>query len=59
MLGMNPFSHRAIVSFHEVGVEVHAWTINEPAEMTRLLDAGVDGIISDRADLALEAVRAR
>ncbi|CAN5136760.1 glycerophosphodiester phosphodiesterase [soil metagenome] len=56
ILGMNPFSRRALASFHVVGVEVHAWTINEPAEMDRLLDAGVDGLISDRADLAVLAV---
>jgi glycerophosphoryl diester phosphodiesterase len=56
ILGINPFSSRAIASFHEVGIEVHAWTINEPGEMDRLLEAGVDGLISDRADLALDAV---
>ena len=31
--------------------EVHFWTINDPAEMQRLLELGADGIVSDRVDL--------
>lgn len=50
---------RAIESFHAAGVEVHIWTVNEPAEMTRLLDLGVDGIVTDRADLAVPLVAER
>ena len=30
-----------------VGVNIHAWTANEPDEMVRVLDMGVDGIITD------------
>ena len=32
---------------HALGLEVHAWTINEISEMRRLLDLGVDGIVTD------------
>jgi len=43
-----------LIDFAEsVGVEVHVWTVNDPAEMARLVGMGVRGIITDRADLAL------
>lgn len=35
------------------GVEVHVWTVNDEADMRRLIAAGVDGLVSDRADVAL------
>ena len=48
---------RMIDLIHALGKEVHVWTINDPKLMVRLLSAGVDGLVSDRIDLALEAVR--
>lgn len=59
VLRMRPFIPRAIDAFHAVGVEVHAWTINDPEMMQQLLDRGIDGLVTDRADLALPLVRAR
>jgi glycerophosphoryl diester phosphodiesterase len=32
---------------HEAGLQVVAWTINEPDQMRRLIAAGADGIMTD------------
>ncbi len=47
---------RFLAALHRVGVEVHVWTVNDPVDMRRLLGLGVDGLVTDRADLALAAV---
>lgn len=46
---------RFIAMMHKVNVEVHVWTINDPGDMIRLLDSGVDGLVTDRTDLAVAA----
>lgn len=50
---------RLIAAAHRAGVEVHVWTVNDADRMRRLLDMGVDGIITDRADVALATVADR
>lgn len=52
-------SPRFIRDAHEAGVAVHVWTVDEADDMRRLIGWGVDGLISDRPDIAVEVVRAQ
>jgi glycerophosphoryl diester phosphodiesterase len=36
---------------HRLGLAVHAWTIDEPDEIARLLDVGVDGVMTDQPSI--------
>lgn len=42
-----------------LGLRVLAWTVNDPAAMDRLVAQGVDGLITDRPDLARKVLEAR
>ncbi len=44
---------------HALGLQVLAWTVNAPRDIERMLDLGVDGIVSDRPDLVREAMQRR
>jgi len=50
---------RFIQAAHRAGKQVHVWTINESSEMHRLLDLGVDGLMSDVPDVLLEVLAQR
>jgi len=39
-----------IAQVHARGLRALAYTVNEPAEAQRLLDAGIDGLITDAVD---------
>ncbi len=44
---------------HRAGLPVHVWTVNDEAAIERLLDLGVDGIMSDRLRLLREVFARR
>ena len=48
--GIPVLSESVVSGAHAQGVQVHAWTINEEADMRRVLALGVDGIVTDRPD---------
>ena len=42
-----------------LGLKVIPWTVNEPADMARLIEAGVDGLITDYPDRLRAVMQAR
>lgn len=52
-------SKKSITRAHALGLQIHVWVVNEATDMHRLLDLGVDGIMSDRADLLATVMQER
>ena len=44
---------------HEIGLPVHVWTVDDPQTMERLLDLGVDGIMTDRPTMLRDVLQRR
>jgi glycerophosphoryl diester phosphodiesterase len=58
--GPVPVVDRTSVRFaHELGLALHVWTINDALEMARLLDLGVDGIMTDRPTVLKDVLVSR
>ena len=54
-----PIDRKLVDAIHRADAQIHTWTVNEAADMHRLLDLGVDGIVSDRPDILNEVLRER
>jgi glycerophosphoryl diester phosphodiesterase len=50
-------SPRFVRAAGAAGIDVQVWTVDRPADMERLLGWGVQGLISDRPDLAAQVMR--
>ena len=50
----NFFTKEMMEGAKRLGMDVHYWTINDELTMRQMVDAGVDGIITDRPDLLIE-----
>jgi glycerophosphoryl diester phosphodiesterase len=62
-----PISHRGfqvvdgrfLRACHRAGAQVHVWTVDDETEMERLLDLGVDGLMTDRPSVLREVLAKR
>jgi glycerophosphoryl diester phosphodiesterase len=45
-------TEESLAEAHGLGLRVMPWTVNRPGDMRRLIDWGVDGLITDRPDFA-------
>jgi glycerophosphoryl diester phosphodiesterase len=52
--GIHILTPRFIKDAHSRGMDVHVWTVNDAEDMQRMIDLGVDGIITDRPDILLD-----
>jgi glycerophosphoryl diester phosphodiesterase len=57
--GIPVVTARTVEAAHRHDIKVHVWTVNEEAEMDRLLDLGVDGIMTDRPTVLRDVLQRR
>lgn len=57
--GVRVVTPRFVRRAHACGLQVHVWTIDDEPTMNALLDAGVDGIVTDRPDTLRDVLRRR
>jgi glycerophosphoryl diester phosphodiesterase len=58
-VGVRVVDRRFIAYAHRLALQVHAWTVDDPAEMNELLDLGVDGIMTDQVTVLRDVYASR
>jgi len=54
--GIKLVTRRFVKYVQSIGLKIHVWTINDENTMRKLIDLGVDGIITDRPKLLKEVL---
>jgi glycerophosphoryl diester phosphodiesterase len=57
--GIGLVDRRFLTAAHRRGMQVHVWTIDDEGEMERLLDLGVDGLMTDRPGVLKKVLERR
>jgi glycerophosphoryl diester phosphodiesterase len=55
--GLRVLTKKFVKTAHGLNLAVHVWTVNETTDMQRLLDLGVDGIVTDYPDRLISLLR--
>jgi glycerophosphoryl diester phosphodiesterase len=56
-LGIEVCTKAFVTKCHEDNIKVNVWTINDEQTMRDLIDIGVDGIMSDNAQLLMDVMK--
>lgn len=59
MRGIPVVTEQTVARAHRAGMQVHVWTIDDPTEMHRLLDLGVDGVMTDEPVVLKQVLESR
>lgn len=54
--GIEVVTPRFVEAAHHHGIQIHIWTVDDPAQMVRLLGAGVDGLMTDLPEVLMDVL---
>ena len=56
-MGLEVCTKDFVTKCHQDNIKVNVWTINDEQTMRKLIDIGVDGIMSDNAQLLMSIMK--